>query len=658
MSSFRRWYFYVVAAFSLQAVTWAAIALLRNLLLPAIVQETVRSPDAGRIAFQIAVILVGLPTFLLHWRRAQDAQDGRGAPERSLYLLFMLSAFLAPLLTNAVGLLQALLRLITDTVQWHRGPVEWRSDPATLVYCGAAVLVLGLMIAYHARLLQEARAAEPRDAAIGTLYRLFIYLFSAVGLAMTAASAANLLGNLFAAGSRPLPSLTGALINQLALLLAGCAVWLSFWLAAQRLYRYGGRREEGSALRKIYLYAALLAGVLSAVAAATALLAGFFRALLDVPAAAGGGAAMAALVVGSVVCAYHALVLHEDAAGIPLPAGQAGLRRLALYLVAGVGLVALLAGLGGVLGVLLDPNPYVVTRQREQFAWFAATLLAGLGVWVVPWRRCQQACAQPGAAGATARASLVRRFYLYFFLLLATLTVLITAIFILSRLLALLLGDPLGPSDGRDMALAASYLLIAALVWLYHALLLRADNAVLAAQEGERAARTRVLVVDDGDGRLGCRLLEELRRAMPELQLTALGLTDSATAALRGGEAPPDAEQIIAAADIIAGPWSIAAPHAGLTADEQVQAAIAASPARKIILPRPAPGWQWAGVPVWDSDTAVAAVAAAVQDLVAGELAAARLSPGPGLIILLLAATLIILLLLTTLLGSVLPLFG
>ena len=31
MSSFRRWYFYVVSAISLQAVTWAVIALLRNL---------------------------------------------------------------------------------------------------------------------------------------------------------------------------------------------------------------------------------------------------------------------------------------------------------------------------------------------------------------------------------------------------------------------------------------------------------------------------------------------------------------------------------------------------------------------------------------------------------------------------------------------------
>ena len=34
MASVRRWYIYLVSAISLQAVTWALIALLRNLSLP------------------------------------------------------------------------------------------------------------------------------------------------------------------------------------------------------------------------------------------------------------------------------------------------------------------------------------------------------------------------------------------------------------------------------------------------------------------------------------------------------------------------------------------------------------------------------------------------------------------------------------------------
>ncbi|MFN2103811.1 MAG: DUF5671 domain-containing protein, partial [Candidatus Promineifilaceae bacterium] len=120
MSSFRRWYFYVVSAISLQAVTWAAIALLRNLLVP-LAQRAglVFSPQAESVAFEISVILIGLPMFLLHWRWAgrESGQntDGRFLPERFLYLYVMIGAFLIPLISNADGFLQSALRLVSGT---------------------------------------------------------------------------------------------------------------------------------------------------------------------------------------------------------------------------------------------------------------------------------------------------------------------------------------------------------------------------------------------------------------------------------------------------------------------------------------------------------------------------------------------------------------
>jgi hypothetical protein len=61
MSTVRRWYIYLVSAVSLQAVAWAIIVLLRNLLI------TRLNPPSTLIAFPIAVILVGLPIFLAHW---------------------------------------------------------------------------------------------------------------------------------------------------------------------------------------------------------------------------------------------------------------------------------------------------------------------------------------------------------------------------------------------------------------------------------------------------------------------------------------------------------------------------------------------------------------------------------------------------------------
>ena len=65
MTTVRRWYVYLVSAISLQAVTWAVIALLRNLLLSRL------DPEPTAIAFQISVIVIGLPIFVAHWQWGQ-----------------------------------------------------------------------------------------------------------------------------------------------------------------------------------------------------------------------------------------------------------------------------------------------------------------------------------------------------------------------------------------------------------------------------------------------------------------------------------------------------------------------------------------------------------------------------------------------------------
>jgi hypothetical protein len=180
---------------------------------------------------------------------------------------------------------------------------------------------------------------------------------------------------------------------------------------------------------------------------------------------------------------------------------------------------------------------------------------------------------------------------------------------------------------------------------------------VLEAVQAQRAAAMRLVVVDDGDGRLGRRLYESLREAIPNAQILPLPLTAGAAEALQAEQPAESADQLLTTADLIIGPWTMAAPHAGLTADESIQAAVAASPARKLLLPRPAPGWEWAGIEPWQEETAVREATAAVARIVAGETASLRRPLTAGRIILLIIATLIILFLITSLLGSVLPMF-
>ena len=109
MSSVRRGYIYLACIASLESVAWAAIALLRGLLVP----DTFRSVEDT--AWPIAVIVVGLPIFLAHWLWAQRLASGeaeeRGAVVRRLYLYGAMATFLGPFVANAVDLLDGLLRL-------------------------------------------------------------------------------------------------------------------------------------------------------------------------------------------------------------------------------------------------------------------------------------------------------------------------------------------------------------------------------------------------------------------------------------------------------------------------------------------------------------------------------------------------------------------
>ena len=221
----------------------------------------------------------------------------------------------------------------------------------------------------------------------------------------------------------------------------------------------------------------------------------------------------------------------------------------------------------------------------------------------------------------------------------------ITAVFILSRLLLAILGETQAGEDLRALALAAAYAIMAAAVWLYHGWLLREDRRALETVQDQRAAQKNIIVLDagaldDSTAGLGQKLLDSLQAEFPAGTIT------------RAAPGSDNLAGLLATADIVVGSWSMA------LAGDELQAALAASPARKLILPNPVPGWQWVKKETWDQDSAVSQAVETIETIIAGETAAPRLTLTPGVIILLIAATILILILLTSLLGTVLPIFN
>ena len=622
MSNFLRWYQYIISAISLQAVAWATIALLRNLLTPALnpLKDSV-SYATETMAVQLAIIIIALPLFLIHWLWAERSAETENESDliRPLYLFFMLTAFLVPIITNSHGFVTSTLRLLFGENLLIPSYSSQLPDQANLIYTGVAVLILPLFWIYNHRLAKISYANGVYQAPVKPIRRFYIYLFSAVGLAMCSAGAATILRWLlthipqetFGSGNR-------VIIPLLALLIVGLPLWLIFWHAAQALFKES-TDEQSSLLRKFYLYLIIFLAVMTFVSACTIFLAGIIRQLLKLDPQEGGAVVFSILIVATFVWIYHALVLREDTHILPEGERQASLRRLYWYLISGVGLLALLIGIAGDISLLIGSSGnLVVSSDRQLLANYSAAVIAGIIVWLMPWISLQKELNKPQPQGLIARQDPVRKLYLYFFLLLATLTFLSSMVFILAQLLNALLSS--GPNSiwSNELSLAVAYALLAIGIWVYHGYLLNRDRQAIEQSRSMAAGTMRILVIHSQGDELSHDLLFQLQSDIPGIDLNSIfldrGISDEAAI----GSNSLNPRELIAQADLIIGSWIIVSPFLGTQIDDLTQA-IVTSPARKLLIPQPHYGYSWSGVEPYDNENAVQQVVNSVQQYIAGE---------------------------------------
>ena len=609
MSAARRWYIYLVCAISLQSVSWAIIALLRNLLISGAHKQAV--------AFQIAIMIIGLPVYLIHWlwgqRLVRDSLDERGAALRRFYLYGMMAGFIGPFLTNT-------FYMITE---------------GDFTFHILAIVVMFVLWFYHQRVVTEDANITPEVDSSATIRRLYVYGFSAVGLTLTTMAVIHLFrwimyqfgeavirGSLFGSG----------FINEIARLIIGIPLWIIFWRWGNRLFRGPSDEERDSALRKFYLYAAIFISAMTAVGNATGILAGFFRQLLNQPSLGDIRQPLPVILGMGILWVFHAITLQDDVKETELVPRQAGLQRLHLYLIAAIGLAALLVGLSGDISVLIRSlDTYFNPTLRDAFAWFTAAIIAGLPVWLIPWRQLQTTAMETGLAGENARRSVVRKIYLYFFLFVATMTVLSSAVYIIYRLLSLLLGaDTLSLAE---LGQAISFTVIAAGVLIYHGQALRGDRKLTIRAETKSLIELGVTIVDMKGGRFADSVVEELSRELPEIPVKQVFL-DVTEDAEKSRELDETTISQLEDAGLIVGPWVIATPGGGgIALSNQVAKAIIESQAQKLLIPYRTEGWEWVGIEPWKTEAIVRQTIRAIKQISAGDEVKPKRPMGAGAII-------------------------
>ena len=616
MFTVRRWYIYVVSAISLQSVTWAIIALLRNLFIFGI--------DPLAVAFQIAVVVIGMPVFLAHWlwgqRLVGKAIEERGASLRRLYLYGSMAAFLGPFTANTFD---SIRRLLGGTNTYHTNVYQQLLLGDAIVYHLLAMVVLAVLWFYHQRVATEDSKAAPETNGSATVRRLYVLGFSAVGLTLTTMATIHLIRWIMLqfGGSVIRSSGLGiGLMDEITRLIIGVPLWVIFWRWAGRLFDGPSEEERASALRKFYLYGAVFIGALSAVANATGILASVFRRVLSLSPEGDIRQPLPVIIGMGVLWAYHALVLRDDGERAREAPRQAGMRRLYLYLIAAIGLSALLVGLSGDVSVIIRAlDEGFGSGLREGFAWFTAAIIAGLPVWIVPWRRAQIGAVASVPSGADARRSVERKIYLYFFLFVATMTVLSSAVYIVFRILSMILGEQ--PPTLTELGHAISFSLIAVGVWLYHGQSLRGDGLLSRREQAQCFTALRIAVVDVDEGRFGQAVVDELGREIPDVTPNLIILNSEV---IEGAEAGASQEVIatqLSEAGLIVGPWVIAIPGGdGGALSASIAQAIVESPARKLLVPLRIEGWEWAGVERWETETLVRQTVHAIKQMATGKV--------------------------------------
>ncbi len=619
MLKIRRWYIFLVSAISLHVVTWGIITLLRNLFISSLdAQKT-------QIALEIAIIIIGLPFYLVHWlwaqRLAQKDDEERLSDVRSFYLYGMMVGFLAPFVNDAFNLIVEVMRLL---LQVERRQYYFPKLPSSemILYFFAALVVLGLFWFYHYRLVSTKPVPQTNGRYLAR--RIYIYGFSAVGLIMTIIGLSSLVNwVLFQFGDSSRTEL--GLPTILSQLIIGVPLWILFWRQGQHLFaQEAGERE--SALRKFYLYMAVFVGVITAVTTTTVIFAEWLRDLLGLTTTGDIRDPLSVIVGAVILWIFHTYALHEDADTAGEQPRQAGIRRLYLYLVAGVGLVAFLVGLAGDISVLmrsLAEKSAISLGLREELAWYTASLIAGLPVWLIPWQKAQSA-AEESSSSADERRSLVRRIYLYFYLFVAAMTMLSSAIYIVSQVVELILGSRDADYLFSDLGQAIAFTLIAGGVWAYHWSILQADGRFLEQAETQQLKALRVAVLDNGANGMGAAICNNLTRELPHIQLQQYNLRSSESTEQLS------LDEVLAQADVIIGPWTIAVEK---EVGADVVTAVADSPAHKLLIPFQDENWNWVGVPHMSVEKSVKETIHAVKQIAAGEQVEQKRPLGIGTII-------------------------
>jgi hypothetical protein len=502
MKSIRRLYFYLVAFISIEIVVWGLVGLLRS-----VVDRTV-SGGADALAQALALILVGVPIFLIHWLWAQRAaardDEEKTASLRAVFLYAILLATLIPVAQNLLSFIDRSLVQVTG-LGVGRSFSIFREQ--TIADNLIAIFMNGVVAAYFWNVLRADWASLADRENYADVRRLYRYIWMLYGLLMTVFGAQQILRFLFYIPGDVLGQMGREVaVNGIALLVVGTPIWVYSWRVIQD--SLADPAEMGSTLRLGILYILALGGVITVITTAWIVVNTVLNAVLGQDMSFSefigkiGGPISIGVPLG-LVWAYYGYWLNRHIAAAGDRVRQAGMKRLYNYVLSLIGLVVAFIGvatlLGFVIDVLTEFGISITDSMRNNLTASISSLIVGLPLWLVMWRPMQAEALSQGEMGDHARRSVLRKAYLYLVLFGSVIGGMATAVGLVYQFIRVILG--VGVFDFLNTILNLIQLLfLFGVVLVYHLNVLRRDGTSTADALAEKQNEYSLLVVDSGNG--------------------------------------------------------------------------------------------------------------------------------------------------------------
>ena len=519
MKTIRRLYFYAIAYISMEVVLWGLIGLARSLFSNAV-------GGAADLAQALALILVGVPVFGIHWRvsqrNAQSDAEERASGVRAFFLYLTLFTLFIPIVQSVWAVLNRLLFSLFDLNSANALLGGRQSLSDNLI----AILMNSALAAYFWQVLGSDWKSVSEQSALRQTRRIYRYLWLFYGLTLSVSGTQQILRYLFSELSlRNEITTPETVINGLVLLLVGAPLWGWTWQNIQKGLDEVG--ERSSLLRLGVLYFLSLAGVITVLTCAGIVVNEILNLLFS-----SANHALTSLLrnirnplsIGiplGVVWAYYGGWLKRDLAAVPDAPRRASLTRIYTYILAWIGLVATFSGVSVLLSFLLDMlsgesfNSLSISGRLSDAL---AILIVGLPLWLLNWRPMQAEAIVEGEAGEHARRSLTRKIYLYVAIFAGVVGGMVAAVWLVSLLIEALLNSRVD-NFADSLRNSLEMLFVFGALLIYHWKTLQLDGTRQSALLDAKRAAFNVLFLANSDDPLALQLASAMAKDGQEINL-------------------------------------------------------------------------------------------------------------------------------------------